>query len=96
MQQRFVIPALVFIVALAMSERAVRSQTADPGDALVLITFETGSPSDDTRLDALTFNQTMAYLEHSRPRVLYLALDETERGPPGGRQTHPLGATGHR
>jgi hypothetical protein len=51
---------------------------------------ETGSPWDHTRLDAFTFNQAMAYLEQARPRMLYLALDETDDWAHDGRYDRVL------
>ena len=53
---------------------------------------ETGSPWDHTRLDAFTVNQAMAYLTHARPRVLYLALDETDDWAHDGRYDRLLDA----
>lgn len=53
---------------------------------------ETGSPWDHTRLDAFTANQAMAYLAHARPRVLYLALDETDDWAHDGRYDRLLDA----
>jgi hypothetical protein len=52
---------------------------------------EAGSPWDGTRLDAFTFRQTMAYLEKARPRVLYLAFDETDDWAHDGRYDRLLG-----
>ena len=46
---------------------------------------EAASPWDHTRLDAFTFRQAMAYLEKVRPRVLYLAFDETDDWAHDGR-----------
>ena len=42
-------------------------------------------PWDDVRLDAFTFRQAMAYLETARPRVLYIAFDETDDWAHDGR-----------
>ena len=53
---------------------------------------EAGSPWDHTRLDAFTVNQAMAYLAHARPRVLYLALDETDDWAHDGRYDRLLDA----
>jgi hypothetical protein len=46
---------------------------------------EAASPWDHTRLDAFTFRQAMAYLEKARPRVLYVAFDETDDWAHDGR-----------
>jgi len=46
---------------------------------------EAASPWGNTRLDAFTFRQAMAYLEKVRPRVLYLAFDETDDWAHDGR-----------
>ena len=46
---------------------------------------EAASPWDHTRLDAFTFRQAMAYLEKARPRVLYIAFDETDDWAHDGR-----------
>ena len=46
---------------------------------------EAASPWPPTRLDAFTFRQAMAYLETTRPRVLYVAFDETDDWAHDGR-----------
>jgi hypothetical protein len=53
---------------------------------------ETGSPWDHTRLDSFTVAQAMAYLAQARPRVLYLALDETDDWAHDGRYDRLLDA----
>ncbi|MEO5822935.1 MAG: alkaline phosphatase family protein, partial [Vicinamibacteraceae bacterium] len=53
---------------------------------------ETGSPWDHTRLDAFTVHQAMAYLESARPRILYVALDETDDWAHDGRYDRLLDA----
>jgi hypothetical protein len=68
-----------------------------PGEAVMLLNrmqHEAGSPWDHTRLDAFTFRQAMAYLESKRPRVLYLAFDETDDWAHDGRYDRLLGAYG--
>jgi len=51
---------------------------------------EAASPWDHTRLDAFTFRQAMAYLEKARPRVLYIAFDETDDWAHDGRYDRVL------
>jgi hypothetical protein len=46
---------------------------------------EAASPWPPTRLDAVTFRQAMAYTEQVRPRVLYIAFDETDDWAHDGR-----------
>jgi len=46
---------------------------------------ETTSPWDGTRFDAFTFRLAMAYVASARPRVLYLAFDETDDWAHDGR-----------
>jgi hypothetical protein len=40
--------------------------------------FEAPAPWDITRLDAFTFRLSMAYLKMHKPRLMYLALGETD------------------
>jgi Type I phosphodiesterase / nucleotide pyrophosphatase len=40
--------------------------------------FEAAAPWDLIRLDAFTFRLSMAYLKTHKPRLMYLALDETD------------------
>ena len=51
---------------------------------------EAASPWDHVRLDAFTFRQAMAYLEKARPRVLYIAFDETDDWAHDGRYDRVL------
>lgn len=53
--------------------------------ALSRLQFETPTPWNSVRHDAYTFGLAMAHLESSRPRVLYLALGETDDWAHGGR-----------
>jgi hypothetical protein len=46
---------------------------------------EAATPWDGTRFDAFTFRMAMAHLEAARPRVLYVAFDETDDWAHDGR-----------
>jgi len=50
------------------------------------------APWDGIRLDAFTFRQAMAHLESARPRVLYIAFDETDDWAHDGRYDRVLDA----
>jgi hypothetical protein len=87
----------------AIAEHAEGATTINAGDeplnvpgldnaVLNQLQHEAGSPWNGTRLDAFTFRQTMAYLETARPRVLYLAFDETDDWAHDGRYDRLLGA----
>jgi hypothetical protein len=71
-------------------------QTLDgPGDTLRVLNAlqaEATTPWDNTRFDAFTFRLAMTYLAAERPRVLYLALDETDDWAHDGRYERVLGA----
>jgi len=53
---------------------------------------EAASPWNGTRLDAFTFRQAMGYLDKARPRVLYIAFDETDDWSHDGRYDRLLAA----
>ncbi len=53
---------------------------------------EAATPWDGTRFDAFTFRMTMAHLELARPRVLYIAFDETDDWAHDGRYDRVLEA----
>jgi 2,3-bisphosphoglycerate-independent phosphoglycerate mutase len=53
---------------------------------------ETTTPWDATRFDAFTFRLAMKHLASARPRVLYLALDETDDWAHDGRYDRVLNA----
>jgi hypothetical protein len=54
-------------------------ETADPvARALSIAQFEAKTPWDGARHDAFTFALAMHYLQTERPRVLYIAFDETD------------------
>jgi hypothetical protein len=53
---------------------------------------EVAAPWDNVRYDAFTFRLAMDYLARHRPRVLYLALDETDDWAHDGRYEHALQA----
>jgi hypothetical protein len=52
--------------------------------------FETQTPWNSVRHDAYTFRLAMAHLQSARPRVLYLALGETDDWAHGGRYDRVL------
>lgn len=49
------------------------------------IMHQVPNPLGDVRLDAFTFNYGLEYLKKNKPRVLYLALDETDDFAHGGK-----------
>ena len=53
---------------------------------------QTTTPWDNTRFDSFTFQLAMKYLEAERPRVFYLALDETDDWAHDGRYDRTLEA----
>lgn len=56
-----------------------RSESRDPiGQRLDELQFDARAPWDLIRHDAFTFDLAMDYLQRERPRLLYLALDETD------------------
>jgi hypothetical protein len=64
-----------------------------PGDDVRLLNElqrETTTPWDGTRFDAYTFRLAMKHLAAARPRVLYLALDETDDWAHDGRYERVL------
>ena len=68
-------------------------QTSDPVVAeLSRMQFETPTPWDSARYDAYTFYLAMSHLRTARPRVLYLAFDETDDWSHGGRYDRLLDA----
>lgn len=65
------------------------------GDDLELLNAlqaEAGTPWDGTRFDAFTFRLAMAHLRDARPRVVYLAFDETDDWAHDGRYERVLSA----
>ena len=54
--------------------------------------FQTPTAWDSARYDAYTFYLAMAHLRAARPRVLYLAFDETDDWAHGGRYDRVLDA----
>ena len=54
-----------------------QSDTAD-GKALAVLQGEASTPWENTRHDAFTFRIAMDYLKRERPRLLYIAFDETD------------------
>jgi hypothetical protein len=69
-----------------------------PADDVRLINTlqrEATTPWDATRFDAFTFRLAMAHLASTRPRVLYLAFDETDDWAHDGRYDRLLEAYAH-
>jgi len=58
--------------------------------ALSRLQFETPTPWDSVRHDAYTFRFAMDHLRRTRPRVVYLALGETDDWAHGGRYDRVL------
>jgi hypothetical protein len=66
---------------------------SDPdSDTLALLQREASPPWENTRFDAITVMYALRYLERERPRVLYLALDETDDWAHDGRYDRLLDA----
>lgn len=63
-------------------------------DELNALQMETSPPWPEMRYDAFTFRIAMAHLASSRPRVLYLALGETDDWAHDGRYDRVLEAYG--
>jgi hypothetical protein len=61
-------------------------------DVLNTLQVETSTPWSDMRYDSFTFRIAMAHLASSRPRVLYLALGETDDWAHDGRYDRVLEA----
>jgi hypothetical protein len=59
---------------------------------LAMLQHEAPPPWDNTRYDAVTVAYTMRYLQKERPRLLYLALDETDDWAHDGRYDRLLDA----
>lgn len=79
----------------AITINAGDEPSAVPGEAVALMNrmqHEARTPWDQTRFDAFTFRQAMAHLESKRPRVLYLAFDETDDWAHDGRYDRLLQA----
>jgi hypothetical protein len=67
--------------------------TARPEIAMVnRLQDEVRAPWNDARLDAFTFELAMAYLESARPRVLFLAFNDTDSWAHEGRYDRLLDA----
>lgn len=49
------------------------------------IMYQVPNPLGDVRLDAFTFNYAFEYLKKAKPRVLYIAFDETDDFAHGGK-----------
>ena len=66
-------------------------ETGDPaGRQLSRLQFETPTPWNSVRHDAYTFGLAMAHLRAAKPRVLYLALGETDDWAHDGRYDRVL------
>lgn len=68
---------------------------AIPGDEVALLNTlqdDARAPWNDARLDVFTFGLAMAYLQHARPRVLYLAFNDTDSWAHEGRYDRTLEA----
>ncbi|MPZ16935.1 MAG: hypothetical protein GEV06_03300 [Luteitalea sp.] len=59
---------------------------------LSALQFETPTPWDEVRHDVYTFRLAMAHLQHATPRILYLALGETDDWAHDGRYDRVLEA----
>ena len=66
-------------------------ESRDPAVAeLSRMQFQTPTPWDSARYDAYTFYLAMAHLRAARPRVLYIAFDETDDWAHSGRYDRVL------
>lgn len=59
-------------------------------ELLNALQFETVTPWDSVRHDALTARMALAYLDEHKPRLLYIALDETDDWAHDGRYDRVL------
>ena len=67
-------------------------KTAAEVERLNALQAEVAAPWDNVRFDAFTFRLAMQYLSDRRPRVLYVAFDETDDWSHDGRYEHALDA----
>jgi hypothetical protein len=68
-------------------------ETRDPAGAEASrMQFQTPTPWDSARYDAYTFYLAMSHFRTARPRVIYLAFDETDDWAHGGRYDRVLDA----
>jgi hypothetical protein len=68
---------------------------AIPGEEVALLNAlqdDARAPWNDARLDVFTFRLAMAHLEHARPRVLFLAFNDTDSWAHDGRYDRTLEA----
>jgi hypothetical protein len=64
----------------------------DGAAALAMVEHDAQTPWDNMRFDAITMSYALRYLERERPRVLYLALGETDDWAHDGRYDRVLDA----
>jgi Type I phosphodiesterase / nucleotide pyrophosphatase len=77
--------------ALTVNAGFERFESPDPSTALLSrLQFETPTPWDSVRHDIYTFRFAMDHLQRERPRVLYLALGETDDWAHAGRYDRVL------
>jgi hypothetical protein len=79
----------------ATTVNAGHEALAIPGDEVALLNTlqdDARAPWNDARLDVFTFRLAMAYLRHARPRVLYLAFNDTDSWAHEGRYDRTLEA----
>jgi len=68
---------------------------AVPGEEVALLNTlqdDARAPWNDARLDVFTFRLAMAYLQHARPRVLFLSFNDTDSWAHEGRYDRTLEA----
>jgi hypothetical protein len=77
-----------------LTNAGVESLASGRADVQAIETLqrEVVTPWDATRFDAFTFRLAMAHLQNARPRVLYLAFDETDDWAHDGRYDRVLDA----
>jgi hypothetical protein len=77
--------------AVTVNAGYARVDDPDPGlRELADLQFHTPTPWDSVRHDVYTFRLAMAHLERARPRILYLALGETDDWAHDGRYDRVL------
>src|SRR5688572_15832472 len=77
----------------ATTVNAGNEPLAIPGDEVALLNTlqdDARAPWSDARLDVFTFRLAMAYLQHARPRVLFLSFNDTDSWAHEGRYDRTL------
>jgi hypothetical protein len=79
----------------ATTVNAGHEPLAIPGDEIALLNSlqdDARAPWNDARMDVFTFRLAMGYLQHARPRVLFLSFNDTDSWAHEGRYDRTLDA----